>query len=73
MNRHWSCICCTAKHLVNLYQASMKEKEKHIETNFVYDAFDHNSFDLVHLDVVDFFKHPKGRIDHLIENGNVQK
>ena len=51
----------------------MKEKEKNVETNFVCNAFDHNSYDLVHLNVADFFEHPKGRIDHLIGDENVQK
>ena len=34
MEGHWSRTCCTLKHLVDLYQASIKEKEKGIETNF---------------------------------------
>ena len=28
MKGHWSCTCCTSKHLVDLYQASIKEKGK---------------------------------------------
>ena len=28
MEGHWSCTCYTLKHLVNLYQASIKEKGK---------------------------------------------
>ena len=38
MEGHWSRTCRTPKHLVDLYQASIKEKGKGIETNFV----DHN-------------------------------
>ena len=34
MESHWSCTCCTPKHLVDLYQAFIKEKEKGIEMNF---------------------------------------
>ena len=34
MEGHWSCTCCTLKHLVDLYQASIKEKGKGIGTNF---------------------------------------
>ena len=34
MEGHWSHTCRTPKHLVDLYQASIKEKEKGIETNF---------------------------------------
>ena len=32
---HWSRTCRTAKHLVDLYQASMKGKDKQIETKFI--------------------------------------
>ena len=35
MKGHWSRTCRTAKHLVDLYQASMKGKDKKIETNFI--------------------------------------
>ena len=35
MKGHWSRTNRTAKHLVDLYQASMKGKDKHIETNFI--------------------------------------
>ena len=28
MKRHWSCTCYTLKHLVDLYQASLKAKRK---------------------------------------------
>ena len=38
MEGHWSRTCRTLKHFVDLYQASIKEKGKGIETNFV----DHN-------------------------------
>ena len=30
---HWSRTCCTPKHLVDLYQASLKEKGKGVEEN----------------------------------------
>jgi len=44
------------KHLVDLYQALLKHKEKKIETNFVCDDnFDLSQIDVTHLDVVDFF------------------
>ncbi|XP_068338956.1 uncharacterized protein [Pyrus communis] len=32
-NGHWACTCRTPKHLVDLYQASLKEKS--VETNFL--------------------------------------
>ena len=35
MKGHWSRTCRTTKHLVDLYQASMKGKDKQIETNFI--------------------------------------
>ena len=41
MEGHWSRTCCTPKHLVDLYQASIKERGKGIETNFV----DHNDLE----------------------------
>ncbi|XP_073130786.1 uncharacterized protein [Henckelia pumila] len=62
---HWSRTCRTAKHLVDLYQSSMKEKGK-IEANLV-DSDD--PVDITHLDVSDFFAHPDGNIDHLIGGG----
>ncbi|KAK8325967.1 hypothetical protein V6Z12_A11G087200, partial [Gossypium hirsutum] len=32
----WSRVCRTQKHLVDLYQQSIKQKEKKVETNLVY-------------------------------------
>ena len=81
MKGHWSRTCRTAKHLVDLYQASMKGKDKHIETNFIDgkdtmdpdDLFfdDDGAVPLKHFDVADFFEDPSGKIDHLIRDGNV--
>ena len=58
----------------------MKGKDKHIETNFIdgKDTMDLNDllFDddgavpLKHFDVFDFFE-DSGKIDHLIEDGNM--
>ncbi|XP_017974461.1 PREDICTED: uncharacterized protein LOC108661545 [Theobroma cacao] len=67
MKGHWSRTCRTPKHLVELYQASLKDKGKNIETNFVEDD---RQVDITHLDVTDFFAHPEGRIDHLIGDEN---
>ena len=36
MKGHWSRIYHTLKHLVELYQESLKNKEKNIETNFAH-------------------------------------
>ncbi|KAG4180543.1 hypothetical protein ERO13_A10G171633v2, partial [Gossypium hirsutum] len=33
---HWSRVCRTQKHLVDLYQQSIKQKGKKVETNLVY-------------------------------------
>nr|XP_016465255.1 PREDICTED: uncharacterized protein LOC107788107 [Nicotiana tabacum] len=64
---HWTNICRISRHLVELFQASLKNKGP--EANFVYD----NEFDITHLDVADFFEHPDGKIDHLIGDGSVVK
>ena len=71
----------TTKHLVDLYQASMKGKNKQIETNFIDgkntmnpdDPFfdDDGVVPLKHFDVYDFFEDSSGKIDHLIGDGNV--
>ena len=81
MKGHWSRTCRTAKHLVDLYQASMKGKDKQIETNFIDgkdtvdldDPFfdDDGAVPLKHFDVYDFFEDPSGKIDHLIGDGNM--
>ena len=80
MKGHWSRTCHTAKHLADLYQDSTKEKGKLIEMNFAYHSdpeyhtgyFDTpNGVDITHLDVSDFFKDPKGNIDHLIGDGDI--
>ncbi|TYH77457.1 hypothetical protein ES332_D04G156100v1 [Gossypium tomentosum] len=54
---HWSRTCQTPKHLVELYQQSLKDKGKKIKTNFVCEN-DKDDYDIVgttHLKVVDFF------------------
>ena len=79
MEGHWSRTCRTPKHLVDLYQASIKEKGKGIETNFVdYNDFEDpmnyldlpNGIDMTHFDVSNFFN-DDGKIDNLIGDGNV--
>ncbi|XP_070028711.1 uncharacterized protein [Nicotiana sylvestris] len=64
---HWTNICRIPRHLVELYQASLKNKGP--EANFVSD----NDFDITHLDVADFFERPDGKIDYLIGDGSVVK
>ena len=65
MKGHWSRTYRTTKHLVDLYQASMKGKDKQIETNFIDekdtldldDPFfdDDGAVPLKHFDVFYFF------------------
>ncbi|KAL0334001.1 UNVERIFIED_CONTAM: hypothetical protein Sangu_1556300 [Sesamum angustifolium] len=69
---HWSRTCRTPEHLIDLYQESLKNKNKKIETNFVDDESD-GYIDMTHLDVADFFADPNGKIDHLIGDGSVSK
>ena len=37
MKGHWSRTCLIAKHLVDLYQTSLKEKGKKIEMDFTHE------------------------------------
>ena len=50
MEGHWSRTCRTTKHLVDMYQVSLKDKRKMIETNFVVG----NRLNLFYFDM-DFF------------------
>jgi hypothetical protein len=61
---HWARNCRTPKHFVDLYQQSLENKKKRIETNFANsngdDTFgiatteEHGRHDATHLDVSDF-------------------
>ncbi|XP_075098663.1 uncharacterized protein LOC142175665 [Nicotiana tabacum] len=64
---HWANIYRVPRHLVELYQASLKNKGH--EDNFISD----NDFDITHLDVADFFERPDGKIDYLIGDRSVVK
>ena len=55
MANHWSRTCRTPKHLVELYQASIKKKGKEVETNFIENGPNDLLMD-THLDVSDFFE-----------------
>ncbi|XP_057250733.1 uncharacterized protein LOC104893872 [Beta vulgaris subsp. vulgaris] len=59
---HWSRVCRTPKHLIDLYQQSLKQKGKKVETNLVFEDgegdFDHDN--ATHLEVADFFTTPEG-------------
>ena len=81
MKGHWLRTYRTVKHLVDLYQVSIKGKGKQIDTNFIdgQDTTDCNAnfidgndaMPLTHLDVSNFFEDSSGKIDHLIDNDNV--
>ena len=66
MKGHWSRTCHTPKHLVDLYQASIKVKGKDIEMNFT----DSNGLDLTYYDI-DFFRGPNEKTEHLINDKNI--
>ena len=53
---HWARTCRTPTHLVALYQQSVKQKRKNVETNMVYEggADDFDFGDSTHLDLSDF-------------------
>ena len=72
MTGHWSRTCLTTKHLVDIYQASIKDKGKNIEVNFLDDDDDGDGgVDLTHFDGSDFFEDPTENISHLIGDGHV--
>ena len=70
MTGHWSRTYRTAKHLVDLYQTSIKGKGKDIEVNF-FDGNSDSGIDFPRFDVSDFFEDPNGNISHLIGDGHV--
>ncbi|XP_015072615.1 uncharacterized protein LOC107016762 [Solanum pennellii] len=65
--RHYARDCRTPKHFVELYQESLKNKEKNPEANFISG----NQVDITHMGVANFFAHPEGKIDHLIGDCSV--
>ena len=66
MKRHWSCTYHTPKHLVDLYQASIKAEGKEIEMNFT----DGDGLNLIYYDI-DFFRGSNEKIDHLINDKKI--
>ncbi|XP_070041201.1 uncharacterized protein [Nicotiana tomentosiformis] len=65
---HWSRTYRTPKHLVELYQASLKKAEKNAEANFISE----DNLDFMHLDVADYFSLPEGEISHMIGGESVE-
>ncbi|CAH9070669.1 unnamed protein product [Cuscuta europaea] len=70
MTGHWANKCRTAKHLVELFQASMNlNKDKNVETNYVNDT----TPPLTKFDVSDFFVNDAIMDDAFAINQNVTK
>ena len=65
MKGHWARICCTPKHLADLYQASIKEKGKEIEINFN----DRNGLNLTYYDIA-LFGGPNEKTNYLMNDEN---
>ena len=55
MANHWSRTCRTPKHLVKLYQTSLKKNGENVETNFTENDPENECHMDTHLDVSDFF------------------
>ncbi|GAV60531.1 LOW QUALITY PROTEIN: hypothetical protein CFOL_v3_04061, partial [Cephalotus follicularis] len=69
--------CRTAKHWVDLYQASLKEKDKRIETNFIGHCdplettqSDVGSMGITHLDIADFVTDSNEKMNQVIVDEN---
>ncbi|KAJ3681083.1 hypothetical protein LUZ60_015572 [Juncus effusus] len=72
---HWSRTCRTPRHLVELYQTSLKEKENTKEVNLVYqDNEDPLNVPLVNtrLDVEDYLNPPNGDNEYSLASEDVQ-
>ena len=53
---------------MDLYQAYRERKGKNVEINFINDP---DPEDITHLDIFDFFEGSDGKINHLIDDGNI--
>ncbi|XP_047270055.1 uncharacterized protein LOC107874643 [Capsicum annuum] len=63
---HWECAYRTSKHLVKLYQASLKMPENDAETNFLLE----DNIEPMDLDVSDFLANPEEQINHPVGENN---
>ncbi|KAL4639001.1 hypothetical protein ACB092_03G186500 [Castanea dentata] len=77
---HWSRTCRMPKHLVNLYQASLKDKGKRVEVNLpdLSDLEDPMKYldissepNVTHLEASDFFEDIDKEVENLIGDQNV--
>ena len=52
---------------MGLYRDSLKQG-KNVKVNFISenDAFNHDLYNITHLNVIDFFEHPKRRANYMI-------
>ena len=66
MKGHWSRTYRTPKHVVDLYQASIRAKGKEIEMSFT----DGDGLDLTYYDI-DFFGGPNEKTNHLINDEKI--
>ncbi|GAV77443.1 hypothetical protein CFOL_v3_20914, partial [Cephalotus follicularis] len=73
MEGHWYRAYRTSKHWVDLCQASLKEKHKRIETNFIGHCdpletkqSDFGSIGITHLDIADFVTDPNEKMNQVI-------
>ena len=69
MANHWSRTCRMPKHLVELYQASLKKK-KNVEINFTENDPENKCHMDTHLDVSDFFHNVDEEIDTFTKGEN---
>ena len=58
MKGHWSRTCRTPRHLVDLYQTSLKDKGKNVEINLVFEDKEHaeNLLKMTYLNTADFYE-----------------
>jgi hypothetical protein len=70
MENHWSRTCRTPKHLVELYQASLKKKGKNVEINLTENEPENECHIDTHLDVSDFFQNADKEIDTFTKGEN---
>ena len=70
---HWSHVCRIPKHLVDLYQKSLKNKnqkrgkESKLESNLadIENDYDFENMNDTHLEIEDFFDNANGNIGHV--------
>ncbi|XP_016576264.1 uncharacterized protein LOC107873844 [Capsicum annuum] len=63
---HWARTCRMPKHLVKLYQASLKKPENDVETNFLLE----NNVEPMDLEVSGFFAVLEEFVNHLVGDNN---